>query len=261
MRSAPRFIYVSVAEEATLVCRILEGSIETLAAARGLPQATSDKFAVTVRQGGGLSVELGSQTILTCDIGGSYREEVMLWLAVLAGQVAFGSLLIEDGEATLRENLGDAIVRERHLGKAVGVLRASPRQPLCHTMPKGDTGLVFIQMPAMPPVPPEPPPQEPIALLAPEAADLPLALPDPVEVFDACAGRPEVLVGWRIRVGQGAASEEGLVLGMRRRLGRSTQHMVLWTEKELSQNVVLKRKSTQRPGRYCLPFELVAKEF
>ena len=79
-----------------------------------------------------------SRQLLTLDIGWGFRAELTIWSMRLRGKSGFGSLQIEDAEATLCEHLGDAVLRSRHLGHAEGVLLLNQRS-LCR--PLGDLGL------------------------------------------------------------------------------------------------------------------------
>merc|ERR1712187_143883 len=48
-----------------------------------------------------------------------------------------------------------------------------------------------------------------------------------VTIIKQCMTQPEALVGWRVHI---HSMGEGLIVGIKRRLGRSTQHIISWTK-------------------------------
>jgi len=284
-------------------------------------------------------------------VGDGYREQVTIWLMVLHGHTSFGPLHVEDGEATLRESLGDTVLKQRHLGPASGRLRqltsgvASPRPtaalamasgrsgmsssppslvavPSTPTaMPRGDPGLMAPQSSPSPspssargtgglqsqPLPtprsmtewinaqapaspigahcrPLAPHQLQISILseADDAVNSPggiHAQEECITVVNLCIGNPEALVGWRVHVD---SMGEGLVVGIKRRLGRTTQHIVSWAEggpklatlvpqqpktrlsrigPSVPTAVVLRRKESHKRRCQGLAFEVLSREF
>merc|ERR1712014_514860 len=106
------------------------------------------------------------------DTGQMFRCELTLWCTQLRGPAIFLDFRVEDSEATLREHLGDAMLRLRHLGHSDGVVdRSSPRAA---RQPGGDAAL--------------PEPQTPRPWLVQAANDYLATMQD-------CASKPEVLVG------------------------------------------------------------------
>jgi hypothetical protein len=105
------------------------------------------------------------------------------------------------------------------------------------------------------------------------------------DVVSQCVTQPEALVGWRVFVD---SMGEGLVVGIKRRLGRSTRHIICWSDddqlpatiaapvprrssslrsgssefrSEASSAVVLRRKASHKRRCYGLAFEVLSKEF
>jgi len=117
-----------------------------------------------------------------------------------------------------------------------------------------------------------------VQLKADEATDAG-AFIDCAVIANRCSSEPEALVGWRVYVD---AMGEGLVVGVKRRLGRSTQHIVSWAAKDIpraskpvprclsvggslngrsASAVVLRRKESHK--RHCKgrAFEVLSREF
>lgn len=328
----PRFLILSVTSQAMVLSRVCADSLQSMAASTGLQARQPRQLTLEIDRDGNLRAQLGNDPAIECAFGRGYREQVTIWLMVLRGQTTFGPLAVEDGEATIRESLGDAVLYHRHLGPGkpstskplpclaedVGLAAPSRRLPgrgVLPTdgpaaMPRGDMGLLS---PKASPCPSS------AAVLWPEELPLPrsmtehttmvmspphctplatedgfcchedfsechaaqdteaLILSPRTTVADLCATKPEALIGWRVLVD---SMGEGLVVGIKRRLGRSTQHIVSWSDADKakdrvlrcrwsqtgsdgnrSSNVVLQRK--ERHKRRCRghSFEVLEREF
>eukprot|EP00930_Biecheleria_cincta_P003443 TRINITY_DN104375_c0_g1_i1.p1 TRINITY_DN104375_c0_g1~~TRINITY_DN104375_c0_g1_i1.p1 ORF type:complete len:671 (+),score=114.77 TRINITY_DN104375_c0_g1_i1:227-2239(+) len=241
---------LSVSAEASVVSRVHSDALRTQVVGPGLTLGSAVSVEVSIDRTGTLALQIGANPVLKVDTGQTFRCELTLWCMQLRGPALFLDFQVEDSEATLREHLGDTMLRLRHLGHSDGVVdRSSPRAA---RQPGGDAALSE--------------PQTPRPRLVQAAGDYLATMQD-------CASKPEVLVGWRVKVkGLG----EGVVTGIRERLGRSTQHLVagldckggsqrfdLGCDASLTSSpVVLSRKQSRHfswfRGR---PFELLRKEF
>lgn len=197
----PRFLVVSFTAEMSMVSRVHSDTLRTLVVGPGLRDEQAVGIGLTFDVAGNLSLYADSRQLLTLDIGWGFRAELTIWSMRLRGKSGFGSVQIEDAEATLCEHLGDAVLRSRHLGHAEGVLLLSQRS-LCR--PLGDLGLFGCASqagkgPYCPSSPHSPP-----DLDAKERAD----------ATRLCGKSPEVLIGWRVKV-QGLG--EGIVTAIRKR--------------------------------------------
>ncbi|CAE7789695.1 yqkD [Symbiodinium necroappetens] len=197
----PRFLVVSFTAEMSMVSRVHSDTLRTLVVGPGLRDEQAVGIGLTFDVAGNLSLYADSKQLLTLDIGWGFRAELTIWSMRLRGKSGFGSVQIEDAEATLCEHLGDAVLRSRHLGHAEGVLLLSQRS-LCR--PLGDLGLFGCASqagkgPYCPSSPHSPP-----DLDAKERAD----------ATRLCGKSPEVLIGWRVKV-QGLG--EGIVTAIRKR--------------------------------------------
>lgn len=279
--STPRFLLLSVSSEALVLSRVLADSVESIAASTGLQVRQSRQLVFEIDRDGNLRAQLGTDAPVECSFGKGYREQVTIWLMVVHGQTSFGPLIAEDGEATLRESLGDAVLYHRHLGPhALGPGKPPPSKPLPSlSMDTGLHGPGIARMPGRGVLPTDGPVAMPggdmgihspkgspcasqAALLWAEELPLPRAMTDPTSaghcaalateegifcdsfsdgaqnlaalaqsecaiVADLCATKPEALIGWRVHVD---SIGEGLVVGIKRRLGRSTKHVVSWAD-------------------------------
>eukprot|EP00931_Biecheleriopsis_adriatica_P029498 TRINITY_DN17507_c0_g1_i1.p1 TRINITY_DN17507_c0_g1~~TRINITY_DN17507_c0_g1_i1.p1 ORF type:complete len:667 (+),score=106.21 TRINITY_DN17507_c0_g1_i1:106-2106(+) len=242
----PRFLVVTLTREASMVSRVHSDTLRTVAVGPGIPVGNAVNVTMSIDCAGTLSLHAGCDLLLTMDIGQTFRGELTFWTMLLRGQTGFANLVVEDGEATLREHLGDAMLRIRHLGHDDGVLLRSSRR---FRFPGGDSG----DLPS----------------------DLSLCTLGVHEVegnagvyLEDCASKPELLVGWRVKV---SGLGEGVVTGVRTRFGRSTQHLIsglesptatLTTESSTPCPVVLQLKQSRLiPWIRGHPFELVRKEF
>jgi len=329
----PRFLILSVSSQAMVLSRVCADSLQSMAASTGLQARQARQLMFEIDRDGNLRAQLGSDPAIECAFGKGYREQVTLWLMVLRGQTSFGPLTAEDGEATIRESLGDAVLYHRHLGPG----KPPPSKPLpnmaedvglatpCRrlpgrgvlpedgpaAMPRGDMGLLS---PKASPCPSS------AALLWPEQLPLPRSMTEitttvispprctplaterdafscredfpanhnaqdtdaltqspRATVADLCATKPEALIGWRVLVD---SMGEGLVVGIKRRLGRSTQHIVSWSDAkkakdqalakswshtrsdgDLSSNIVLQRKERHKRRCHGHSFEVLKREF
>eukprot|EP00440_Ansanella_granifera_P043506 gb/GFBE01047158.1/.p1 GENE.gb/GFBE01047158.1/~~gb/GFBE01047158.1/.p1 ORF type:complete len:671 (+),score=106.65 gb/GFBE01047158.1/:1-2013(+) len=201
----PRFLIVTLTTDASMISRVHSDALRTVAVGAGIPESTSSNVSMSIDTAGTLSLQAGSGLLLTMDIGQTFRGELTIWTMLLRGQTGFSNIIVEDGEATLREHLGDAILRLRHLGHADGVVLRSSRRQV--GVPGGDCGL----------------PSSPSSCVEELGLSLPREDVAQLAAIKDCASRPEALVGWRVSVlGLG----EGVVVGVRRRLGRATQHLI-----------------------------------
>eukprot|EP00439_Symbiodinium_sp_Y106_P082174 s348_g21.t1 len=202
----PRFLVVSFTAEMSMVSRVHSDTLRTLVVGPGLRDEQAVGIGLTFDVAGNICLYADSRQLLTLDIGWGFRAELTIWSMRLRGKSGFGSLQIEDAEATLCEHLGDAVLRSRHLGHAEGVLLLNQRS-LCR--PLGDLGLCGCanqagKGPYCPSSPHSPP-----DLDAKERAD----------ATRLCGKSPEVLIGWRVKV-QGIG--EGIVTAIRKRHFRPT---------------------------------------
>jgi len=262
-----RFLVLAASTTALMASRISDGELETIAVGPGLALREMQHLQVSMDREGNLRLQLGDDSPLEFACGSSFREEVTLWLMLLHGQTSFGALYVDDSEATLRESLGDAMLQERHLGG--GALATSDPAPL----PRGDSGELGAA-PAL--IAPSPQPVSRGGAVA-EGAEDSFGLLELCEeagdshpdVLNDCAQHPEALIGWRLRV---HTVGEGVVVGIRRRWGRSTQHLIagiengqagafLDTRRIKPRAVVLCRKESQACKRRGLAFDLLRKEF
>lgn len=218
----PLMLVLTVTASALLVSRVCDDSLETLAAGAGLQPRQARALAVGIDRSGRLQFQLGDEAPLQFDCGSLIRQEVSVWLMLLAGQTTFGNVSVEDGEATLREHLGDVLLRSRHLG-------GPSSQSLPAPIPRGDSGFLASPAPPTPPSTQEPEAASPVGGdgHGPELRVGALFARPPDEdvgqVRRACEKEPEALIGWRVRVG---SLGEGVVVGVQRRFGRATQHLV-----------------------------------
>lgn len=261
--STPHLLVVTVSAQALIISRVCDDSLETVAAADGLAPREAKQLMLCIDRAGALQLQLGEERPLQFDCGTAFREEVSLWLMLLHGQTSFGTLTVDDGEATIRENLGDLVIHEKHLGR---IAYGNDPAPL----PRGDFGLVLPGFALAPPAPaellPMPPPPDSVAEVAGASGDARGNAADNIAVMNESVDRPEILVGWRIFV---HTLGEGLVVGVQRRWGRSTLHLVVrgtgagapaaWHDTPAA--VLLCRKGKHTRSRWGCTFELLSKEF
>jgi pimeloyl-ACP methyl ester carboxylesterase len=346
-----RFLILSVTIHALVLSRVCDDAVETIVATTGLPARQANHLLFEIDRAGNILVQLGSDSPVRCSLGDGYREQVTLWLMVLHGHTSFGPLHVEDGEATLRESLGDKALQKRHLGPTSGrqlrpagltssriCTSSSLSTPRANTsflittppnhhvnrfsvMPRGDSGLpipLAMPVPSSPrelhcrplPVPRamtdlfaplsptgRPPtvcPSTPLCtdqlqlIISTELEDkdsgsaIGVASPSPADecetVVELCVKEPEALVGCRVYID---TIGEALVVGIKRRLGRSTQHIVSWSEDEsvhrvatpargrrfcssrahTSGAVMLRRKESHKRRCKGLAFQVLCREF
>lgn len=144
--SCPHMIVITFSASAIMVSRVCDDSLETVSAARGLPsdvvhdislKMVGNRMTLNAKRIGHEHAE--SRPLLEFQCEGIFRGQLKLWLMLLSGRTAFGPIAIEDGEATIRENLGDTVLKSRHLGTSVDSLPAQqPRGDL--SLPTGRSG-------------------------------------------------------------------------------------------------------------------------
>lgn len=78
------------------------------------------------------------------------------------------------------------------------------------------------------------------------------------QVLKECIDTPEALVGWRVSVPE---MGEAVVVGVRKRYGRATRHVIKASEDAATREVVLRRKSSQAKAQRGLVFEPLRREF
>jgi len=262
-KNAPRFLVLTVSVQALIISQVCDDDLETLVASAGLPAKQARHLAVGMTKAGELNLQLGEDEPLSVACGVGYREEVTIWIMLLHGQSSFGPFTVEDGEATLRENLGDVVVRQRHLGPLHGTQGTSSPTPL----PRGEFNELQPSAPTSNPL--ESAPLAP-STRAPElspacgpvTATQDRISPVHADIMRECANHPEALVGWRVKI---HSLGEGLVIGVRRRRGRTTQHLISNTSDVCSSGkpstVILCRKESHVRWRRGLKFELLRREF
>lgn len=200
----PRFLLLTVSTTALIASRICDSAVETVAVGAGVPLQQSRQLQLSMDRAGLLRLRLGDDPWLEVACGANFREEASLWLLLLSGQTSFGTLSVDDSEATLREHLGDVLLQERHLGG--GALARSPPSPL----PRGDMGQ---PAPTLVPLSGPPPSGGSQESLEEEVKEVDRHM----RVLEACAKSPEALIGdskcrawargsWLACVGGGAAA-------------------------------------------------------
>ncbi|CAE8669900.1 unnamed protein product [Polarella glacialis] len=206
----PQYLVVIVTAVATMVCRVHNDDLRTVAVGPGVCVGLSTPVALFMDSCGMVFVQAGINDPLKVDVGQAFRGELMMWMMLLRGQSSFHSLSVEDGEATLRESLGDAVLRLRHLGHADGVLTGS----LPARMPPGDSGhlpclLSPMSMKVAPPLGSE-------GNSSGDSGQFGIKVTGDTELADFEARHGRRAQGWRGRV---RCLGEGVVTGIRKRIG------------------------------------------
>lgn len=243
-----RYLMVTVSAQALIVSRVCDDDLETIAAADGLPKRQVATLKVSMDQARSIRVHLGDRPPLDVSCSTLFHDELTLWLMLLHGLTQCSPVHVDDGEATIREGLGDLLLRERHLGAAGNHISGNhparcpngdvPAMLPCSTFSQrrgasgandapdqgfpgscsvtgggGDSGgccdTRYLDM-----------------AMSYAGASAPQGSQDSGAVMQETTGRPEALIGWRVRI---HAHGEGIVVGVKRRRGRSTQHVILCT--------------------------------
>lgn len=245
LQGIPHMLVVTISAGAVVISRVCDDALETVAATGGIPVRVLHHVVLSMARSGRLLLQVEADAhdlpenviSLEMDCGGTFREQVKLWVMLLSGQTSFGQLAVEDGEATLRENLGDALLGSRHLGGTSVASRPA-------LMPRGDSGLTATR-------------SSPNDSARTAAAAAAIGGLSSAQVLDCCASQPEALVGWRVRI---SSLGDCVVVGVRRRWGRSTQHLICTTPTRLT-SVVLRRKDSHHLRRQGLEFEVLERDF
>eukprot|EP00913_Durusdinium_trenchii_P010460 g9807.t1 len=203
----PCCFVLSCTQELCMVSRVHSDTLRTLSVGPGLCDTT--EVSLSLDSSGTLTFRSSSSEnnpLLSMSVG-TFRGELTLWQMLLRGSSrwsTFGDVKVEDSEATLCEHLGDAVLRLRHLGHADGVVVLN-RDSI--SRPQGDHGLSDVRSVQKQSPSPDPELQR-VTLLE-------------------SIWKPEVLIGWRVRVdGFG----EGIVTAVRRRRLRSTLFSISGTD-------------------------------
>lgn len=236
----PCCLVLTFTQDLCMVSRVHSDMLRTLVVGPGL--CGEANISLSLDTCGTLVFQREDQQLLCLNVGTAFRGELTLWQMLLRGkdELIFRSMNVEDSEATLSEHLGDAVLRLRHLGShADGVLLLN-RNSI--SRPCGDYG-----------------PSDGISVKV-QSQPQTQTDPDLQRVTLECAWKPEVLIGWRVKIhGLG----EGIITGIRKRRLRSTLFSVSGLsvqDSEGSQEISLARQASMIPWISGRRFDLLGKE-
>jgi len=242
----PCCLVLTCTHELSMVSRVHSDTLRTLVVGPGLCGEVHVSVSLDVY--GTLVFQRDDEQLFSLSIGNAFRGELTVWQMLLRGkdtQISriFRSMDIEDSEATLSEHLGDAVLRLRHLGSHADGVMVLNRNSI--SRPCGDHG-----------------PSDGISAKVQKNSQ---ADPDPdlprVTLLE-CSQKPEVLIGWRVRIhGLG----EGIITAIRKRRLRSTLFSIsglpIESEGSQSHEIPLKRQPSVFPWVTGRCFELLRKEY
>eukprot|EP00435_Cladocopium_sp_Y103_P045420 s923_g13.t1 len=235
----PCCLVLTFTQDLCMVSRVHSDMLRTLVVGPGLCGEAHISLSLDTR--GTLVFQREDEQLLRLNVGTAFRGELTLWQMLLRGkdERIFRSMNVEDSEATLSEHFGDVVLRLRHLGShADGVLLLN-RNSI--SRPCGDYG-----------------PSDGISV---KVQSQPQSGPDLQRVtLLECAWKPEVLIGWRVKIhGLG----EGIITGIRKRRLRSTLFSVSGLsveDSEGSQEISLARQASMFRWIRGRRFDLLGKE-
>ncbi|CAJ1374284.1 unnamed protein product, partial [Effrenium voratum] len=235
----PCYLVLSCTSEMCMVSRVHCDSLRTSVVGPGLREAFRHSVSLSFSSGGRLRFLAEGAAEITAELPG-FRGELTVWQMRLRGSCRWQDVCVEDSEATLREHLGDAVLRLRHLGHQDGVLLLNrddfkPNRE----RPTGDHGLL-----------------DPAARPAKSTGSL-CSDPDLQRVtLLECAHKPEVLIGWRVKI---ESVGEGKVLAVRKRRLRASLFSVGLPDNSVRE-IALKRAYVMLPWNHGYKFDLLRKE-
>jgi len=280
----PPFL-ILVASDRALVLLRGGNSLETVAAVAGLAARQASLLVLSIDRGGRLRVHIGRGPPVLCECLAKHSEDVTLWLMELHGKSSFGPLVVEDAVSPGRLYFGESLpfpektIVEHQQGvpsnitspswptapEMEGLLSPLPSVRSDHSPPESSRSLCLTMDDALS-TPPSP--KLDMTTMSAPTTELGKGEMDPEPMCGPHTSNPESLVGWRIHV---QSLGEGLVVGVRRRLFFSTEHLVMWSNppaqatkhcrKSGASAVVLRWDQSQKHRRHGLPFGVLSKEF